>query len=212
MRLIHRDGVVSADGGAAVEQAADERDRGCLAHVVCMRFEGEPHDRRLYLFHVLAEAFAHHDLKLLLLLAVHLADGGGHRHVQSLPLADIAERLDVLRKAGASVAAARVEEVFADTAVRGHSLFDGEDVGPHLVAELRDLVHEADTRREHGVRRVFSDLGGGRVHKYYLFFAYKGAVKLAHHRARFVGGGADHDAVRVQAVFDRHALFEKFGV
>ena len=53
------------------------------------------------------------------------------------------------------------------------------DVGAHLVAQVRDLVHERDAGGEHGVGRVLRELGRGVVHDQEgVAGAHEGLVEL----------------------------------
>ncbi len=66
-------------------------------------------------------------------------------------LGDVLHRGHVLGEARAAVAAAGTEERRADAAVAAHALADGFDVGAIILAENRQLVHEADAGGEHRV-------------------------------------------------------------
>jgi len=101
----------------------------------------------------------------LLLLA--LVDG--HDGVEDLELvADLAPRADggaqVLRKAAAAEARTRVQELRPDARVRAHALAHLLDVGAQQLAQVRQIVHERDARREHRVRGVLRELGRAAVH------------------------------------------------
>ena len=71
----------------------------------------------------------------------------------------------------------RVEERRADPLVEAHPAGDLGDVGADLLADVGDLVDEADLRRQEGVRGELDHLGAGDV----------GADQLA--AERLVGGG-----------------------
>ena len=74
------------------------------------------------------------------------------------------QRLHVLGKAGAAIAAPGVEEVVADARIGADAAAHLLDVGAELLGQVGELVHERDARREHGVGRVLGQLGRAHVH------------------------------------------------
>ena len=89
------------------------------------------------------------------------------------------------------------------------------DVGADQLADVRDLVHERDARRQNRVRRVLAQLGARRVHHQdRRAGARERRVQLLHDRRRalVVRLDADHDAIRLHEVFDRGALLQELGV
>ncbi len=91
----------------------------------------------------------------------------------------------VFRKAGAAVSAARIEEFAADAGVGTDSFADHLDVGAYQIAQVGDLVHERDSRRQHGVGGVFGHFGRGNVHEQHAEIVdQERPVELGHQLAR----------------------------
>ena len=90
---------------------------------------------------------------------VDLLDGAQHAEVEPVLVGAADHRLHVLREAGAAVADAGEEEVVADAAVEADAAAHVVDVGADALAEVGDLVHQRDARRQHGVGGVLGHLG-----------------------------------------------------
>ena len=123
------------------------------------------------------------------------------------------QRLDILREARASVAAAGVEELAADAHVGADALAHHLHVGAHQVAEVGHVVHERDARGQHGVGGVFGHLGRGDVHeKHPEVVDHQRTVEPRHQFARLLAVDAHHHAVGRHEVLDGGTFFEEFGV
>ena len=121
--------------------------------------------------------------------------------------------LDVFRKAAAAIADPRKQERSADPAIRADRLAHLIDVGADPLADVRNLVHERNARRQNRIRRVFGELGACRVHHQDRRpSARKGSVQLSHDLGRVSILGADDYAIRLHEVFDRRALLQELGV
>src|SRR5438105_5007456 len=84
------------------------------------------------------------------------------------------------------------------SATESHAARDLRDVGADELADVRDLVDEADASAQIGVRRELHHLGRGDVGLHDL-----GVEALVERLDRVGVGpveGADHDAIRVQEV------------
>ena len=123
------------------------------------------------------------------------------------------DRLDVLREAAAAVADAREQERRADARVGADGAADLVDVGADELAEVRDLVHERDARRQHRVGGVLGQLGAGAVHDHdRRAGARERRVELVHHLGAARVVGADDDAIGLHEVVDRRALLQELGI
>ena len=80
-------------------------------------------------------------------------------HLVAVLLGGLDEGLHILREATSAVTAAGVKELGANTGIAANALTDHVHVGAHKFAEVRDVVHEADAGREHGVRGILDHLG-----------------------------------------------------
>jgi hypothetical protein len=134
----------------------------------------------------------------------------------------------VLAEAGAAPADAGVEEARADALVEADRAGDLGDVGAHALGEAGELVDEADLGGQERVGGVLGELGAGgaggdEAGQRVALRARRGrrrlegllqdrGVQLAQHGDRLGLVGADHDAVRVEAVVDGAALGEELGV
>jgi hypothetical protein len=121
--------------------------------------------------------------------------------------------LDVLREAGAAVAAAGVEEVVADARVGTDALANHLDVGTEHFGQIGQFVHEADARRQHGVGGVLGQFGALDVgDDQALVVALERRVEGTHQVDGLVVLGTDDDAVGAHEVFDGRAFLEEFRV
>ncbi len=123
---------------------------------------------------------------------------------------ELLQRQRVLREARAAVADAGAQEVRAEAMVEPHSFSDAGDVGADELADVRDLVDEADPRHEERVGGELDHLGRGDVGAH-----DRRSERLVERGDRVpvrVGEGADRDPVRVHEVLDRRALGEELGV
>ena len=98
-----------------------------------------------------------------LLELVHLDHGREQLEVVAGVPGELLERGDVLREAAAAEAEAGFEEVRPEPLVEADPVGHVDDVRADQLADARDLVDEADPRREEGVRRELDHLRGGDV-------------------------------------------------
>ena len=133
------------------------------------------------------------------------------RHAAVLARAD--QRLQVLRKARPAVARPREQERRSDAAVRPDPLADEGHIRTDGVTQQRDLVHERDARRQHGVRRVLGHFGRRQIHEDDgIAGPDERRIELGHHVRRLGRIHTDDDSVRLHEVFDRGALLQELGV
>jgi hypothetical protein len=195
-RFVHGHRVVCHHAGAATQQFGHDHAAGRLAHVVGVGLEGQAPQREACGPQVVAEALddAVHQHVLLALV------GALHRLQQVQRLAHragaVQQRLHVLGKARAAVAAAGVQELVADARVAADAAAHLFDVGAELLGQQRHLVHEADARGQHRVGGVLGQLGRADVHHDQLVaLALEGRVQRLHQQHGAVVVGADDDAV-----------------
>ena len=87
------------------------------------------------------------------------------------------------------------------------------NVGTQIFCQVGQLVHDADAGGQHGVGRVFGELGAAHIgHDQPLVVALKRRVQRAHEQNRLLIAGAHHDAVWPHDVFHRRTLFQELGV
>ena len=121
--------------------------------------------------------------------------------------------LDVLGETRAAVARAGVEERMTDTRVAADALAHVVDVRADLFAQVGELVHQRDARGEHRVRRVLRHLGRRDVHEQHrIALPHERRIQLAQHRLGLGTVHADHDAVGLEEVLHRRALFQELRV
>ena len=104
------------------------------------------------------------------------------------------EERDIFWIAAPAVADAGPEIARADALVEPHAVRDLVDVGPDCFGHVRDLVDEADPRREEGVRRELDHLRGGDARPHDRSF--EAFVERGHPVAVLFVERADHDPVR----------------
>ena len=107
-----------------------------------------------------------------------------HRLEQMGREADFRCRVDqgaqVLGEAGPTEPDAGIDEIEADAGIGADAAPDLLDVGPQPIGQIGHLVHEADLGGQHGVRRVFGQLGASHIHHdHLLMIAIERGVELA---------------------------------
>ena len=215
LAFVHGDRVIDADGGAGLDELVDEHEGGRFAHVISFWFEGEaPHGDGLALeVRFSAEALCEFVEKNRLLVFVDFFDSLEHAHLVAVLLGGLDEGLHVLRETASTVAAARVEELRADAGVATDALTDHVHVGAHEFAEVRDVVHEADAGREHGVRGVLDHLGTRDVGEDDAeVVEHHRAVEAGHEFLRLFAFHTDDDAVGLHEVRDGASFLKEFRV
>ena len=133
--------------------------------------------------------------------------------MEAEPARRVAQGRDVLRKARAAVAEAGLQEVAADAPVAADAVADALDVGAGGRGERRDLVDEADARRQHRIGRALGQLGTARVHRQHRRAALDERPISAQQPGRGAGGvAADEDAVGREEILHRRAFAQEFRV
>src|ERR1039458_468705 len=112
-------GVMGHDGGAVGVQPGGQHQRGCLAHVIGVRLEGEAQQRHP-LAHEAAEVLLELADHASLLQFVDLDHGGEELEVIAGVAGQLLQGVHVLRKAAASEADARLQELRPDAVVETH--------------------------------------------------------------------------------------------
>ncbi len=215
LAFVHCDRVEHTDRGAGLDELVDEHEGGRFAHVVGLGLEGEaPHGDGLALeVRFAAEALCEFVEKYGLLVFVDFFDSLEDAHLVAVLLGGLDEGLHVLGEAASAVAAAGVEELRADAGVAADALPHHVHVGAHEFAEVRDVVHEADAGREHGVRGVLDHLGTRDVGENHAeVVEHHRAVKAGHEFLGLFAFDADDDAVGLHEVRDGGAFLEEFRV
>ena len=123
------------------------------------------------------------------------------------------EGLHVFRKARTAVPWSSIKKALADPGVAADAQADGMDVSPRRVAEARELVHERDAHREHGVRGVLRELARPRIgDDDALSRELQRRVEGAKGLARLFAARAQDDPIGAEEVLNRRPFFQKFGI
>jgi hypothetical protein len=204
--LCHR---IEGDHGCTLTlQPGGEHQARGLAHVVCVRLEGQPEqrdplsDQRIQMLRELG----HH---APLLKLIHLDHRAEQLEVVAAVAGEDLECLRVLGEAGTSESETGVQKPVADPWVEAHASRHLRHVGADLVADVRDLVDEADLRREVRVRGELDHLGAGKIgpDDRRAERLIDGGDRIG--RPLVARVGAHHNPVRLQEVLDGGPLLEK---
>ena len=189
--------------GAFRDEPAGEHEARRLADVVGVRLERDPEqgDR---LAAEAAELLLELPDHAPLLQLVHLDHGVQELEVVAGVGRQLLQRQRVLRETTPAVADPGAEEARADPAVEPDALGHPDDVGAGRLADVRDLVDEADPRHQRRVRGELDHLGRGDVAADDR--PVDPAVQLLDGVAVRVVEGADHDPVGLLEVADGGAL------
>jgi len=206
--VLHRDRVVAAHGRALVPQHLGDGQGGRLAHVVGAGLEGQPQQADRLAPQIAAKQLVHLEHRRLALEVIDLDHGFQELRVLAAHLSHVLERLDILGEAGAAVAHPGVQETGADALVEAHAARHFDHVRPQTLADVGDLVDEADLGRQEGVGGVLDHLRRAQVGDH-----DRGAqrqVKLGHRVRRHAILRAKHGAVRTHEVVDGRAFPQEF--
>ena len=110
------------------------------------------------------------------MIFVDVFDGLQNAHLVAVLLGGLDQRLHVLGEATSTIATAGVKELATDAGIASDALANHIHVCSDEFAEVRDIVHETDACRKHGVCRVLNHFGTRNVRKDY-------AEIVQHHRA-----------------------------
>ena len=125
-------------------------------------------------------------------------------------LAEANERIDVLGKTAAAVTDPRVKEFTPDTLVESHAFGDLQDIGAHVIANLRDGVDEryfGGQKRVRGVLDQFRRIDIGDDHH-----GLQRRVHLAQEPFGLGRLNADDDTIGVHKIMDRGTLAQEFRI
>ena len=221
-----RHGIVGLDAGAHLDQALGDVQGGRIAQVVRIGFEREAKQ---------ADGAAFEDEELFLkLLDHHLALGGVDVERGLEEFAGVAvlaggmqQRLNVLAEATSAPADAGVEELGADAGIQTDAGHDFGTLGADALADVGDLVGEADFHGEERVGGVLDHLGAGEgsgqqrhgdhgrrtrnARRGREDLGHQGLVEFAHDREG-CGVAADHDAVGVERIGDGGAFAQELRI
>ena len=211
--LVHSDRVVDLHTAARLQEALDEHEGRSLAHVVGLGLEGQPPEGHYTPLEVAVEVpqeLLEEDTLLPLVHPIHRLE---HLHGVACALGRLDERLDVLREARATVAAAWVEELAPDARIAADAAAHHVDIRPDEFAEVGDIVHEGDTCSEHGIGGVLDHLGRSDVGEDdTLALQEEGLVEAAHDLLHARALGTDDHAIGRHEVADGSPFLEEFGV
>ncbi len=163
----NRNRIVGFHFHAHLEQPADDRQRRGVADVIGLRLERKtPESHRPALKPVLEMACElPQDDRFLAL--VDLIDSAEDPEAIATLLGCFDERFDVLRQARAPIANAREQEELPDARIGSDPLPHQIDIRADGLAEVCQLVHERDLRREERVRGVLRHLRALFIHNQY---------------------------------------------
>lgn len=211
--FVHGDGVVGLHRGAGMEQLVDEHERGGLAHVVGLGLErkapeGDGLAAQVTL--VMAAELVEEDFFLPLVDRLH---GLEHLQVVSRFLCRLHQRLHVFGETAAAVSATGIEELGADARIAADAAAHHVHVGAHQLAEVGDVVHEADAGGQHGVGGILDHLGRGDVGEDHpVVVEHERLVEPRHQLPCTVGLHAHHHPVGAHEIVHRVAFLQELGV
>ena len=106
-----------------------------------------------------------------------------------------------------------VEELGADARVRAHAFAHALDVRADGIAKIGQVVHERDTRGQHGIGGILGQLRRAAIHDQHAIARTRerGIERLQRGDGARVAGAHD-DSVGLHEVAHRVALFQELGV
>ncbi len=204
-----RNGVPRADVGALGEEPRRDHETRSVAEVVGVRLEREPENGdRLAAkpAEVLLELRDHSPLLEL----VHLDHGCEELEVVAGVSSELLQRRDVLAEAASTPADPGAEEVRTEPMIEPDALGDALNVRPDELADVRDLVDEADSRGQERVGRELDHLRGGDVRPNDR--CVDAGVEGLDRGGVLALESADDDSVRIHEVTHGGAFGQELGV
>ena len=199
--------------GSPFRELLDQRNRGCLPHVVRSRLEGKSPNGKRHRLQFSAEELQDLGQQESFLRFVHLLGGSHDREIDTLFLGGMEQGPYVFGKTGSPVTHAGKEKGMPDPAVRSDRFANLRHVRPDRLAKARDFVHEADTARQHGVGGVLRNLGAGGVHHQdRVTGPHERTVQLGHQLADLCVVGTDDYTIGTHEVLDGSALLQELRV
>src|SRR6185312_4588514 len=119
----------------------------------------------------------------------------------------------VLGKTRAAIAGTWMQELVADASVSADRGSDFLDVGADRLAQIGDLVDEADLHGQEGVGGIFGELGRFTAHEHHRCVAQSERLVQALHQnfGAFLIAAHEH-AVGMSEIVDRRAFAQKFRI
>ena len=146
---IHGHRVVDTDIASCLGELVECDNGWRLAHVVSLGFERQSPQGDGLVLEIVAKVLLEFLEQNLLLHDIDVVDGLQHLHRAAIALTDFDQVLDVLREQRSAIATAREDVLGPNAAVGAHAMSHRVDVGAHTLAQIGNLVHEADTCGKH---------------------------------------------------------------
>ena len=213
--------IVRDDNGAGADQLLGDLDCRCIAQVVRARLEREAEQTDPTSAQPVEPSpqLLHDEIALP---AVHVSGGTQELRVIAVVGRDRDELAHVLAEARTAPSDAGFEERRSDPTIEAEGMGNNGHVGAGELADVRDLVHEADLERQERVRRVLERLRAREAgpHELRQTLTSPTLEGLLQDRTVQIGNrldglgivAAEHDAVGVQEVVDRGALAQELRI
>src|SRR5690606_27728225 len=136
-----------------------------------------------------------------------------HQLLRILLAGGAVHSFEILRNAGTAKPATRDKQVIADAQIGPPPLPNCIDIYSEAVPPPGNLIHEADTSRQHGIGSVLHQLGTSVIHEQdAITVVVEGRIELGNALSGCLVRTPGNDTVRADAVVDRRAFTEKFGI
>ena len=212
MRFRHAFRIVGPNARALGLQMRNDDEAGRVAHVVCVRFEGEAQHGDGLAGNTAESRF---DLfgHINLALVVHRDHGLDNARRRADFLGGFQQRQRVLGKTGAAETRAGMQKLVADAAIQPHAARHVLNIRADFFADIRHLVDERDLGRQKCVRCIFDKLAAlTRRKQDRRLVEIKRAIDFRQHIARAIRIAAHHHAVGAAEVLDGRAFAQEFGI
>jgi hypothetical protein len=124
-----------------------------------------------------------------------------------------AQGLHILGETGATIAASCIQKMIANAGVGADALAHLFDVGAKFFRQHRQLVHERDARRQHGIGSILGELRRADIHDdQSLAIALERGIQCAQQLGGLFVVGAHNDPVGLHEIIHRRAFLEELGI
>ena len=150
----------------------------------------------------------------VLLRVIGRLDGVEHLEIDAgVDSGSLDQRLHIFGKTRTAVTGPGIKEVITNTRIAANTLAHGLDVGTEFFSQIGQLVHEADTRGQHGVGGIFGQLGAANIHHdQAVMIALERGIDSTHIQRCLLVRAADDDTVGLHEVINRRAFLEELGI
>ena len=120
---------------------------------------------------------------------------------------------DIFRETGTAISASRIKELTSDTRIGSDSATHHIYVSSNQFTQIGNVIHKADSGRQHGIGSIFCHLGRRDIHKNHPeVIQQERTIQLTHQFPGFIRFHSHDNPVRSHKVIDGITFLQEFRV